>query len=158
MIRTLIFFVFLVGCAAKSEQPKLAAFEIELGYNDFYSSSTGEYSRTICNNEDKAKKTFHLTNNQISSIGNIAINSKFFELPSMLPLPANEQGEVIIQSPCETYAINIYYSGLLHHVSWSCNEMSNNKHPKQIRELFNFIKSSLAPVESKMPESKCGYY
>jgi hypothetical protein len=105
----------LVGCASQPYQGQ-TTFEVEMGYTDTYSSTTGELTRTTCLAND-AHILVKLSPAQLDEIGRTATDSGFFSLPSSLPLAAGDDDRIMVTSPCADYALDIYHSGQHHRVT-----------------------------------------
>lgn len=148
--------LILAGCAISQPRQGQTAFEVKIGFNDTYSSTTGVLSRRMCGADD-VRTQIKLSSEQLDQIGRLAARSGFFSLPSSLPYTRNKDGFITICSPCPYYALDIYHDSQHHRVQWSCNCTHNGIPPIEVRELFLAVTKALDPAISKLPESQCGY-
>ena len=148
--------LMLVGCATSQPRQGQTAFQVEMGYNDTYSSTTGKISRRMCRTDD-AHIQVKLSSVQLNEIGHIATRSGFFLLPSPHPLTQSESDGIMVTAPRASYALDIYHDGQHHRVMWSCNSVHDGVHPPEVREVYSAVTNALAPAISHLPESGCHY-
>jgi hypothetical protein len=129
-----------------------------MGHSDTYSSKTGVLSRALCRTDGDAQVHVQLSPAQLAEIGNMAVRSGFFSLPSQIPLEPDQSGVISVTAPCAHYALDIHSDGRLHRVWWSCNSVHNGVHPAEVRELYSAVTSALAEAVSELPESQCRYH
>lgn len=150
----------LVGCshqAARIEGD--ISLVVGLGAIDSYSSTTGELTRLMCNEEGDFRTHVVLDSKTLATIGVLATRTDFYSLPPDLtlapPLIDSSGNEVrLITSYCGQTSLEIQSGQSRNSVDWSCRY---GPPPEQVSELYLTVVGALQPHLNALPRSSCRF-